>query len=63
MNDLQPAIDYFGSQVKLASAIGVSPMATTQWKIRGIPALRAKQIERLSNGAIKASSMRPDIFD
>lgn len=63
MSNLQQAIQYFGTQAKLAQALDIGSMAITQWKHRGVPPMRAKQIERLSNGNIKASLLRPDIFD
>jgi DNA-binding transcriptional regulator YdaS (Cro superfamily) len=62
MTNLQPAIDYFGSQALMAKAIGVNPMAITQWKRRGIPARRAKQISDATNGKVKASDLLPDLF-
>jgi DNA-binding transcriptional regulator YdaS (Cro superfamily) len=62
MSNLNIAINYFGSGAKLAKAVGLDPMAVTQWKKRGIPPKRAKQIERLTNGDVKASSLLPDLF-
>jgi DNA-binding transcriptional regulator YdaS (Cro superfamily) len=62
MTNLQLAIDYFGSQAKLARAIGINPMAVTQWKRRGIPPHRAKQISDMTQGAIKTSDLLPDFF-
>jgi DNA-binding transcriptional regulator YdaS (Cro superfamily) len=62
MTNLKLAIDYFGSQAALAKAADVDPMAVTQWKKRGIPPKRAKQIERLTNKAVKASDLLPDLF-
>jgi DNA-binding transcriptional regulator YdaS (Cro superfamily) len=37
-------------------------MAVHNWKKRGVPLIRAIQIERLTGGAIKAHDLRPDIF-
>lgn len=62
MNNLQLAIDYFGNQEKLAKALGIHAMTTTQWKKRGIPPKRAKQIEQVTNGQIKAKDLLPDLF-
>lgn len=48
------AIDYFGSQAKLADAIGVSQAAISKWP-EDVPELRAYQIERLTQGALKVN--------
>ncbi|PKH62183.1 Cro/Cl family transcriptional regulator [Shewanella sp. Choline-02u-19] len=50
------AIDYFGSQVKLAAAIGVSQAAISKWG-DDVPALRAFQIERLTHGALQVNAV------
>jgi len=63
MTNLQPAIDYFKTQKALADALEVNPMAITQWKKRGIPPKRAKEIAKLTNGKVKASVLLPDFFD
>jgi DNA-binding transcriptional regulator YdaS (Cro superfamily) len=47
------AIEFFGSKIKLAKALGVAPSAVTQWG-ETIPQLRAFQIERLTKGKLKA---------
>ena len=62
MINIQIAIDYFGSQAALAKALGVNSMAVTQWKKRGLPIIRALQIERCTKGSIKAEELLPDIF-
>lgn len=50
------AIDHFGSQVKLAAAIGVSQAAISKWPV-DVPELRAYQIERLTGGELKATEL------
>ena len=62
VNNLEKAIDHFGTKAKLAKELGVSPMVVYQWSKRNVPAERASQIERISKGAVKASDLRPDIF-
>ncbi|MDD5084177.1 MAG: Cro/CI family transcriptional regulator [Candidatus Moranbacteria bacterium] len=62
MTNMQPAIDYFGTQAALAKAIGVNPMSVTQWKRRGLPPRRAKEISELTHGTIKASDLLPNFF-
>lgn len=62
MTNLKPAIEYFGTQAKLAEALGLNPMVVTQWKRRGIPPKRAKQISDLTDGKIKPADLLPEIF-
>ncbi|MGE6314540.1 Cro/CI family transcriptional regulator [Shewanella baltica] len=50
------AIDHFGSQAKLAAAIGVSQAAISKWPV-DVPELRAYQIERLTGGELKATAL------
>ncbi|MEI8614921.1 Cro/CI family transcriptional regulator [Shewanella sp. PP-He15 brown] len=50
------AIDHFGSQAKLAAAIGVSQAAISKWPV-DVPELRAYQIERLTDGELKATEL------
>ena len=47
------AIEYFGNSVKLAKALDINPSAVYQWA-EIIPRLRAFEIERITNGALKA---------
>ena len=63
MNDsLFKAIQYFGSQAKLAKALGVTPMAISQWKKRGVTLDAAKNIEEKTNGFVTRYQLRPDYF-
>ena len=59
--DIHQLIQYFGgTQVSMAKRLGVTRALISQWKNGGkIPALRAMQIERLSNGAFKAVDLAP----
>lgn len=45
---------YFGSQSELARRLGISPAAVTQWLVDGIPAARAIEIEKMTDGKFKA---------
>lgn len=47
-------IDYYGGVSKLATVLGVSQPAVSQWVAKGVPAARAIQIEALSGGRFKA---------
>ena len=47
------AVSYFGSTVKLAEALGIAQPAISQWG-KDVPPRRAFEIERITNGALKA---------
>jgi DNA-binding transcriptional regulator YdaS (Cro superfamily) len=51
------AISYFGSKSQLAKSLGVTKGAVSQWP-DDVPELRAYQIERLTNGKLKADVPR-----
>ncbi|WP_335918325.1 Cro/CI family transcriptional regulator [Shewanella algae] len=57
------AIEYFGGKrggrTKLAKALGISPSSVSQWA-EDVPQLRAFQLERLTNGELKADD---DLLD
>ncbi|WP_226649298.1 transcriptional regulator [Microbulbifer variabilis] len=59
---INDAIKFFGSARGLAGQIGVTSMAVSHWKNRGIPVTRALQIDVLTNGAVSKERLRPDIF-
>ena len=54
MNQINKLFEHFGSQQKLAKALGIKRMAVNHWKTRGIPGARAVQIEQLTDGKFKA---------
>lgn len=55
---LKPVIEHFGSQAELAFALGVSPVAVHFWvRHDALPPKRAMQIEELTGGRLKASSL------
>jgi DNA-binding transcriptional regulator YdaS (Cro superfamily) len=52
---MEKIIEWFGSQRALAAALGVTDGAVSQWVADGqLPPYRALQIERLTNGELKA---------
>lgn len=51
---MKKVIEYFGGKAKLACALGVERAAVSWWLRNGLPANRAVQIERLTNGEFKA---------
>lgn len=48
------AISYYGSQAKLAAALGIKRQAVNQWPDK-IPIGRAYQLEVITNGALKVN--------
>lgn len=49
-----------GSQAACAAALGIKQQAVAHWRRRGIPLLRAVQLERVFG--IPKEAVRPDIF-
>jgi DNA-binding transcriptional regulator YdaS (Cro superfamily) len=56
--DVSLIIKHFGNQRKLALRLGISRQAVGEWvKLGTIPANRAIQIEKITNGELKAVEM------
>jgi DNA-binding transcriptional regulator YdaS (Cro superfamily) len=49
----EDAIAYFGSSSELAKKLGIAKQAISQWG-EDVPQLRAFEIERITNSALKA---------
>jgi DNA-binding transcriptional regulator YdaS (Cro superfamily) len=62
---IDAALDFFGGQQKMADALGVTQSAISQWKVGGRPLSlrRCVEIQRLTNGAVRAEDLRPDMAD
>ncbi|MFC2974726.1 transcriptional regulator [Azotobacter bryophylli] len=58
---LERAIRVAGGGRALARKLGVSPMAVSQWKKRGVPAERVPAVVRATDGAVQAHELRPDL--
>ncbi len=56
--ELKRLFDHVGGPTKVASMIGVTPSAVTQW--RRVPAKWLPRLEQLSD--IPARELRPDLF-
>ena len=62
MKALQRAIEHLGTQAELARCLKVSDMAVSQWKKRGVPPERCRDIEAATDGTVTRYELRPDIF-
>lgn len=49
----QNVVSHFGGVTKVAEALGITKGSVSQWG-ETVPLLRAYQIERITNGALKA---------
>lgn len=57
---LARAIAAAGSGVALAKIVGVTPMAVSYWKVRGVPAHQVLMIE--SATGVSRHDLRPDLY-
>ena len=61
---LQKAVDVAGSQSKLAEALGISQQGVSYYlnQAEQVSAELAIAIDKFTNGQIKRSELRPDLF-
>ena len=50
---MKQALKYFGTQAKIAEALKISQAAVAQWN-ETVPRLRQFELERITNGELKA---------
>jgi len=62
MDALKVAIDLVGSQAELARKLGVSPMTVTQWKRRGVPVRRVKEIEAATDFRVSRHDLCEEVY-
>lgn len=62
---IEAAVEHLGSQKALAEALDVSPQMVSQWLSgkRPVSPEKARDIDRVTGGAVPKHSIRPDIFD
>ena len=63
MEPIKRAIECFGSQAAMASALGVKQPTISEW-LRGerrVPAERCPEIERATGGKVRCEDLRPDV--
>lgn len=60
---LDHAAEILGSMQTLGEKLGVTKGAVGQWKLPGrrVPAEHCPAIERLTGGAVRCESLRPDV--
>ena len=62
MEALDRAIAQFGTQTNLAKHIGVTTMAVSLWRKRGVPAQRVLAIEAATGHQVSRHELRPDLY-
>ena len=61
--DVRKVIEAAGGQSKVASSLGIERQSVWRWVEKNrIPAERCRELEQLTDGAVTAEQMRPDIF-
>lgn len=59
---LAKAVQVLGSQASLATAVGVTPQAVSNWVRTGVPVERCRAIETATARQVTVHDLRPDIF-
>lgn len=59
--NLQPAIDFFGTQTALAEKLDIKLSRVNHWTRRQVPAFWAMKIEDATNGAVTAKMLIPEL--
>lgn len=62
MSPLEKVFLIVGSQRQLATSLGITEGSVSQWKKTKVPVVRCLEIQKLTDGAVKASELRPDVF-
>ena len=52
MTAFEKLLAIYGTHEKLAKAFKVKTQAMTYWKKNGVPAIRAKQVEKVTKGEV-----------
>lgn len=59
---LDKACEVMGSQMALAQALKVRSPSVSEWRKRGVPATRCREIEEATAGQVTRYQLRPDVF-
>lgn len=62
MDALDKAIRIAGSQSKLAARLGVTRQHISNWRRRGVPPIRCREIEAATDGEVTCYDLLPDVF-
>jgi len=68
LNELERAVAHAGGYTALAAQLSeqgkhITPQGLLRWTINGVPAERAVQIERVTQGVVLRQNLRPDLYD
>ncbi|WP_284381301.1 transcriptional regulator [Litoribrevibacter albus] len=60
---MQRLLEVFESKQNIAELVGITPAAAGRWfKTGQVPAKQVLKIEKLSNGELHCSDIRPDLY-
>ena len=62
MNTLDKAIEHAGGVSALAELLDIGQPTISNWKTRGVPAKRFKQIEKALNGAVTLNDFLNEFY-
>lgn len=62
MSPLERAIEAAGGLSALADKIKATPQAVNNWRERGVPPERCRDIEAAVDGTVTCHDLRPDVF-
>ena len=57
------ALEIIGSKSELSRKLGLSRQSVTDWNVLKIPPKHVVKIEQLTNGKVKRSDLRPDLYN
>ena len=56
------AIELIGGVTVMATKLNTTPQVIWNWRKRGVPADRCRDVEAATNGIVTRHELRPDIF-
>lgn len=62
MNPVDKAIDAAGSLNELARRLKVEPQVIVNWRKRGVPGKRCRDVEAATKGVVTVHELQPEIF-
>ena len=58
---IDKAISAVGGLTKFSELLGLSPQRVSNWRVRGVPVEFCPVIEAVTDGAVLAEELRPDV--